>query len=177
MGTSGSRNGMNRVGKKKKTKPSYDQASAVPYRIRQGRLEYCLITSTGKRRWCFPKGLIDPGETAVETALKEAEEEAGLHGEISGAPLGDYQYTKWGRSLNVLVLLMHVSEAADLWQESRQRDRRWVDRKAALRLLDRRPLRRLLTLAAKRLENGRADREVRGKQTLRKASKKSPAAD
>ncbi len=133
---------------------AYDQASAVPYRIRQGRLEFCLITSSKKRHWCFPKGLIDPGETAVDTALKEAEEEAGLLGEICGEPLGNYDYTKWGRSLKVVVMLMRVSEAADLWQESQERDRKWVDRKSALRLIDRPQLKQFVTAATQRLENG-----------------------
>ena len=56
--------------------------------IREGRLEFCLITSTGKRRWSFPKGVIDPGETPPRTALKEAAEEAGLRGEICGKAAG-----------------------------------------------------------------------------------------
>ena len=155
MGFHEIRNGMSDVGKKLKNGQAYDQASAVPYRIRRGRLEFCLITSTGKRRWCFPKGLIDPGETAIETALKEAEEEAGLHGEICGQPLGNYKYNKWGRSLKVVVMLMRVSDAADLWQESQLRDRQWVDSKRAARLLDRPQLQQFLEAAAERLANGR----------------------
>ncbi len=155
MGSHETRNGSSDVGKKQKNGPAFDQASALPYRIRKGQLEFCLITSTGKRRWCFPKGLIDPGETAVETALKEAAEEAGLHGKICGQPLGNYRYVKWGRSLNVLVMLMHVSDTADLWQESQLRDRRWVESKVAARLLARPQLKRFVVAAAKRLENGK----------------------
>jgi bis(5'-nucleosidyl)-tetraphosphatase len=32
------------------------------------------------RNWDFPKGLIEPGEQALETALREAQEETGLSG-------------------------------------------------------------------------------------------------
>jgi bis(5'-nucleosidyl)-tetraphosphatase len=37
--------------------------------------------------WIFPKGHIEPGETAVAAALRETQEEAGVDGEIVG-PVG-----------------------------------------------------------------------------------------
>ena len=40
------------------------QASAVPFRRAGGRVEFCLVTSASSGQWVFPKGLIDPGETA-----------------------------------------------------------------------------------------------------------------
>lgn len=133
-----------------------DQASAVPYRYRRGELEFCLITSLGKRRWSFPKGMIDPGETPAETALKEAAEEAGLAGEICGPPLGRYRYSKSGQPRKVLVLLMRVEQAAAEWDEVAQRDRRWVTAGEAAELIDRRRLRRLVQRAVRRLEAGAA---------------------
>ncbi|MCU0959245.1 MAG: NUDIX hydrolase [Pirellulaceae bacterium] len=135
---------------------AFDQASALPYRFRRGQLEFCLITSTGKRRWSFPKGVIDPGETPAETALKEAAEEAGLAGEICGKPLGKYQYSKWGQSLKVLVMLMKVKQTASRWDEGGLRDRQWVKPQEAVQLIDRPRLRRLVQLAIKRLETGAA---------------------
>ena len=54
------------------------QAAAVPYRLRNGSAEFCLITTIRKGLWGIPKGIIDPGETAEQTALKEAEEEASI---------------------------------------------------------------------------------------------------
>ena len=141
------------MGKKNKkgSDRAYDQAGAVPYRERDGEIEFCLITSSSKKKWCFPKGIIDPGETPTETAVKEAFEEAGLSGEICGDPLGDYQFRKWGRSLNVLMMLMRVSDAADAWDESHLRERRWVDLEAASQLLDRATLRTFVDAAASRL--------------------------
>ena len=47
------------------------QSGAIP--LRNGRV--CLITSSNGKRWVIPKGLIDPGHTAGETALQEAWEE------------------------------------------------------------------------------------------------------
>jgi 8-oxo-dGTP pyrophosphatase MutT (NUDIX family) len=145
------------VGKKpQKTGRAFDQASALPYRIRQGQLEFCLITSTGRRRWSFPKGVIDPGETPAETALKEAAEEAGLQGEICGKPLGKYQYAKWGRSLTVVVMLMKVRRAASRWDEADQRKRQWVASREAVEIVDRPRLRRFVRAAIKRLDHGAA---------------------
>jgi 8-oxo-dGTP pyrophosphatase MutT (NUDIX family) len=111
------------------------QASAIPFRWRDGALEFCFITSIRARRWGFPKGLIDPGETAVEAALKEAWEEAGLRGEIVGDALGSYQYEKWGERLDVEVFVMRVQSAADDWQESAQRERRWAGLEEAMQLI------------------------------------------
>ena len=152
------RNWMSNVGKKRQQKNgrSFDQASALPYRIRGGQLEFCLITSTGRRRWSFPKGIIDPGETPAETALKEAAEEAGLRGEICGKPLGKYQYSKWGRSLTVVVMLMKVRRAASQWDEADQRQRQWVAPREAVEIVDRPRLRRFVREAIKRLDHGAA---------------------
>ncbi|XP_064621107.1 bis(5'-nucleosyl)-tetraphosphatase [asymmetrical]-like [Lineus longissimus] len=37
-----------------------------------------LQTSYGKHHWTPPKGHVDPGESELETAMRETEEEAGL---------------------------------------------------------------------------------------------------
>jgi phosphohistidine phosphatase len=131
------------------------QATALPFRWRDGTLEFCLITSSQKAHWAFPKGVIDPGETEVETALKEAHEEAGLSGAIVGEPLGSYRYVKWGRDLHVTVHLMLVTAAADHWDEAARRDRRWADANEARRLIDRAELRQLLDVAVERIKHER----------------------
>jgi phosphohistidine phosphatase len=101
------------------------QASAIPYRFRDGQPEFCLITSVSKGKWGFPKGIIDPGETAEQTAVKEAEEEAGVRGRIVGEPIGQYRYHKWGTTLLVSVYLMEVTEVDDDWEEAELRTRVW----------------------------------------------------
>ena len=131
--------------------PSDRQASAVPFRRTKSGFEICLITSLSSGRWGFPKGLVDPGETAPETALKEAQEEAGLAGRIVGGTLGEYQYAKWGVMLTVTVYLMEVTQVAESWLEADRRQRRWVTAEAAAPMLDRKYLARMLRLAVAQL--------------------------
>jgi 8-oxo-dGTP pyrophosphatase MutT (NUDIX family) len=45
----------------------------------------------GERTWALPKGLVDPGESPAETAVREAYEETGLHVALD-AKLGDVKY-------------------------------------------------------------------------------------
>jgi len=128
------------------------QAAAVPYRRTGPRLEFCLITSISKGHWGFPKGIIDPGETAVETALKEAEEEAGLHGCIEGEPLGQYEYHKWDSVLIVTTLLMRVAGEDDDWEEAHLRRRCWCQADEARAKIRNDEIRRLLDTALERIE-------------------------
>jgi phosphohistidine phosphatase len=79
----------------------------------------------GRGIWGFPKGIVDPGETPEETALKEAEEEAGLLGRIEGDPVAEYEYRKWGTLLLVSVYLMQVTTVEDEWDEADLRRRKW----------------------------------------------------
>ena len=130
---------------------SLDQVSAIPFRRHDERLEFCLITSIRKRRWGFPKEIIDPGETLVETALKEAHEEAGLSGRIVGPPPGHYQYHKWGIDLRVTVVLMEVCRCNATWDEDFARERRWVSPDDARRLLAKSNLAQFLEIAVRQL--------------------------
>lgn len=100
----------------------------------------------------FPKGIIDPGETYVETALKESHEEAGLRGRIVGEPVGTYEYFKWDTTLEVTVVLMEVLHCDDDWAESTQRQRRWVPVDEAIDMLSKDELKNLLKLAIARLD-------------------------
>lgn len=131
-------------------KPSMDQACAVPFRGNVEGIEFCLITSSAGR-WKFPKGYVEPGETLVEAALKEALEEAGLHGQVVGDPIGFYEITKQGRPKNVIALLMEVFRADAVWEEDDVRQRRWVSADEAHDLVSEPEIHELLEAARARL--------------------------
>jgi len=126
--------------------PSVDQACAVPFRGEIERIEFCLITSSAGR-WKFPKGVVEPGDSLVETALKEAREEAGLHGQVVGDPLGFYEIRKKGRPRNVVAWLMSVSRVDAVWQEIDARQRRWAALDEAHGLISEPALHELLEVA------------------------------
>jgi 8-oxo-dGTP pyrophosphatase MutT (NUDIX family) len=119
------------------------QAAAIP--IRHNKV--CLVTSSNGKRWVVPKGLIDPGKTAGETALNEAWEEAGLVGTLSSEPVGSYLYSKLGRTYHVVVFLMHVTKATETWPECNLRQRIWVGVDRALDQIDDPGLRELIEAA------------------------------
>jgi 8-oxo-dGTP pyrophosphatase MutT (NUDIX family) len=109
-----------------------EQAAAVPVKGKR----VCLITSRSGQRWVVPKGVIDPGHTARETALQEAWEEAGLAGTLAPHPVGTYVYEKWGRHCRVTVFLMQVTEVYDEWPEQQARQRAWITFAQAIERID-----------------------------------------
>ncbi|MDO8573944.1 MAG: NUDIX domain-containing protein [Candidatus Daviesbacteria bacterium] len=54
-----------------------------------------LVTQHSRNKhWSFPKGLIDPGQTTEEAALREVREEGGVEAEITGkVGYSKYVYT------------------------------------------------------------------------------------
>ena len=111
------------------------QAAAFPVRRTNGAVEVCLIRRKDSFTWGIPKGNIDPGNTAEETALIEALEEAGLKGRLLDRPIGTYRYEKWDVELLVVVYVMQVIEEHDDWEEDRIREREWMSFDEAASLL------------------------------------------
>ncbi|WP_372370046.1 NUDIX hydrolase [Candidatus Uabimicrobium sp. HlEnr_7] len=122
------------------------QACAVPYRKEHNIVTFCLITSRSHNDWIFPKGNIDGAETPQETALKEAEEEAGLEGTIVTS-LGTFSYEKRGLSLLVAAELMEVTVCKDRWLEKKYRKRCWVSFSEAENLIQRAEMKSILKKA------------------------------
>lgn len=51
---------------------------AVVFRKYHGNTELLLIKHANGGHWSFPKGHVEPGETEVETAVREVKEETGI---------------------------------------------------------------------------------------------------
>jgi 8-oxo-dGTP pyrophosphatase MutT (NUDIX family) len=68
-------------------------AGGVLVRPIGGRQHVAAIRPRGKPGvWALPKGKIDPGESAPETAVREVQEETGVEGHLV-EKLGDVRYT------------------------------------------------------------------------------------
>jgi len=68
-------------------------AGGVAVRRLRGRWWVAAIRPAGRPEgtWALPKGLIEPGSSSEETALREVAEETGVRGESLGK-LGDVRY-------------------------------------------------------------------------------------
>ncbi len=92
--------------------------------------EVLLITSRETGRWVLPKGWPMRSRSAGECALREAYEEAGVQGDLSGDCLGVYGYQKLmgdGRALPCVVSVypVRVTELREKFPEKGQRERAW----------------------------------------------------
>lgn len=57
-------------------------AGGAAFREIDGKLEVALVLMIPEMRWQLPKGIIDPGETPEQAALREVREEAGIDCEL-----------------------------------------------------------------------------------------------
>ena len=111
-----------------KRKPDYwyIQSSVIPFRIKNGNLGLCIISSRKKKKWLFPKGIVESGLSTGESALKEAIEEAGVYGILLKPSVGKYIYSKWGGECQVEVYGLRVTKVLKTWEED-FRSRKWID--------------------------------------------------
>jgi 8-oxo-dGTP pyrophosphatase MutT (NUDIX family) len=131
--------------------PSPQQAAVLAVRKSGADMEVCLIRRRGAGAWGIPKGFIDQGDSPEETALNEAWEEAGIHGQLVGEAIGTYEYAKSGTRLTVAVYVMRVVEELTTWPEMRLRERRWVPMGEVASALKRHPVWPLLDHVSDRL--------------------------
>jgi 8-oxo-dGTP pyrophosphatase MutT (NUDIX family) len=117
---------------KKKPDLMYQQSSVIPFVIESGEIKIVLITSLKSGKWIIPKGVIEPGLSAQESAANEALEEAGLMGTVYDVPIGCYQFKKWGGICNVQVFPFRVEKILDEWEEMDLRQRIILPYKDAL---------------------------------------------
>jgi len=89
----------------------------------QGAAAEVLLVSAKKdpRQWIFPKGHVEPGESAAEAALRELREEGGVAGRII-RPIGVSTYESGRITVKVSYFLVRYSRAV-LTTETRRR--RW----------------------------------------------------
>ena len=97
----------------------------------------------GSNEWSLPKGKLDPGETYLEAAIREVEEETG----IRARPLrfaGVMQYLVKGENKVVCFWDMEALEQGHAQMDGEVAEVRWVTREEALSLLTHEQNRELL---------------------------------
>lgn len=116
------------------------QFGALCYRVQKGNIQVLLITSRGSKRWIVPKGWPMDGATPAKTAEREAFEEAGVEGKVTGNCIGIYSYTKdmgADEDLHCMVALfpIKVQKLHAVFPEYKERRRRWFSLKKAAKAL------------------------------------------
>lgn len=107
------------------------QIAALPLRRRSdGELEVLLVTSRDTGRWIIPKGWPMKRLSDHKAAAREAEEEAGVAGEIARKPLGNFKYFKrlerTFELVEVDVYVLKVDKELKNWREDGQRQKQWL---------------------------------------------------
>lgn len=112
------------------------QYAALPYVLLDGDIRVCLITSRATKRWIIPKGWPKPPYLPHQQAAREAEDEAGLVGEIAADAIGTYTYRKRlhffaSAECRVSVFPLLVRAQRGHWLEQAERQLTWVSVGAA----------------------------------------------
>ena len=125
------------------------QSGAIVVRLDGDEPLVLLVTAKrNPKRWIFPKGHIEKGETAEEAALREAREEAGVVGKSIG-PAGVLEYRFLGAGFRVEYFLASLKREAGPPETGRSRE--WCTVEEALERLRFKNTRKLLRKALKRL--------------------------
>jgi len=130
-------------------KEAKHQVGALPVRTRDGRVEVCLVTTRETRRWTIPKGWPMRGRKDWTAAGIEAEEEAGLLGEVERKPIGSFLY--WKRRLDHLDLIrvdvyrMDVLDQMANWKEASERYVMWFPSEVAAEMVEEQGLTQLIS--------------------------------
>lgn len=130
-------------------RPPSLQVGALCYRRTAKGLRILLITSRDTGRWVIPKGWPMRHRSESWAAEREAYEEAGVRGEISGRSVGFYTYSKRasrGRSFPCVVRVypLEARERLKKYPETGQRRMKWFKPAKAARKVREPELSRIL---------------------------------
>lgn len=97
-----------------------------------GKWQVLMISSSADDNvFVLPKGGVEKGEKAKETAVRETLEEAGVTGELHKGKIGIFEYTTpVGNQVVQKMWLLYVTNELDatnpLWKERKRRERHWL---------------------------------------------------
>jgi 8-oxo-dGTP pyrophosphatase MutT (NUDIX family) len=128
-----------------------EQAGGIVFRQEGDGVSILLVRAKrDPSKWIFPKGHIEPGETARGAALRETKEEAGIVGQAIDE-IGDAQEFEWdGRRFRVQYFLIRMISESD---ETDGREKAWFSFDEALEHVSFESAAALLRQARKRIRD------------------------
>jgi 8-oxo-dGTP diphosphatase len=139
-----------------------DQVSAGGVAVRRtgGQAEVAIVLMIPERRWQLPKGVIDPGETPEQAALREVREEAGIDCKLV-EPLEVIEYWFFGnydgvrkryhKFVHFFLMNYQSGDVAD--HDHEVAEARWVTFEQAEQMLAFKDEKRMLELARERVNS------------------------
>ena len=124
--------------------PTLEQVSAggVVFRDNAEIPEVVIVQIVPELRWQLPKGLIDPGETIEEAALREVREEAGISADLV-SPIETIEYwfhadrgsgrKRYHKFVHFFLMRYKHGDVAN--HDDEVAEARWVTTDEALRML------------------------------------------
>jgi len=127
-----------------------EQAGGIVFRHDRAGISILLVRAKrDPSKWIFPKGHIEPGETARAAAIRETREEAGVRGQAFGE-IGDPEEFEWaGQWFRVQYFLIRMTSESD---ETDGREKAWFPFDTALDRISFASARDLLRQARKKIE-------------------------
>lgn len=122
-----------------------EQAGAVVFRRALDRPEILLVRAKkSPDQWIFPKGHIEPGETAEVAAVRETREEAGVKGRVVIPLAPPLEFDSGRERVRVRYYLLQATSDT---KPSEEREKKWCSVDEALKQLSHDDARELLRRA------------------------------
>ncbi|MBM3209814.1 NUDIX domain-containing protein [Candidatus Saccharibacteria bacterium] len=145
-----------------KRKPSIQEvvreptAGGIVFRRNEKKEVEILLIQDAKNRWTIPKGHIEDGETAQQTALREIGEEAGLHETEALGWLGKihFRYRRIDKLVLMTTQIYLVRAKGDtnaIQKEEWMNGIKWFSFNDALEEIEYEDIGKLMLLAMKRI--------------------------
>jgi 8-oxo-dGTP pyrophosphatase MutT (NUDIX family) len=125
---------------------------AVIYRKAQGRVLFLLLKHTNGNHWSLAKGHTEPGETEVQTALREIDEETGIRVKLKPGFREAIRYSPATGVEKTVVFFLAKAQGKRLkLQKSEILNGVWLELDDALRLITHKDTAEVLRRALKHL--------------------------
>ena len=134
-------------------------AGGVVFRQADESIEIAIVQIVPEMRWQLPKGVIDPGETIEEAAVREVREESGIEAEMI-APIDTIEYwfsaeydgerRRYHKFVHFFLMQFKAGDVGD--HDDEVAESRWVTIDEALRLLEFKSERDVVTKAGVMIE-------------------------